>query len=89
MNSTKVDSYGRWNVLIVLTTGPANLTLVQSLDDNSEKIDLSVLVGEVWMCVGSDNMALPVSGLMNAEQEVEDSLNLTQAIKILSVICKM
>ena len=36
-----------------------------------------VLAGDVWLCVGSDNLALPMSGLANSSAEIAASLNFT------------
>ena len=36
-----------------------------------------VLAGDVWLCVGSDNLALSMSGLANSSAEISSSLNFT------------
>merc|ERR1711910_263663 len=58
--TTTVDGEGRWQAKVVLEPGgPYNLTLIHRWLSLPNKIELSVLAGEVWLCVGSDNMAMP------------------------------
>ena len=60
--------------------GPYNLTVhhrgAAVLPQRAEL--LNVLAGDVWLCVGSDNMALPMSGLANSSAEISNSLNFSQ-----------
>lgn len=37
-----------------------------------------MLAGEVWVCLGSDNMALPMAGLQDAAAQIQQSLNFSQ-----------
>ena len=50
----------------------------ESPDDNVTVELTNVLSGDVWLCVGSDDMGLPVASLVNSTQEIEAALNLTQ-----------
>ena len=43
-----------------------------------KKVELRVLAGEVWVCLGSDNMALPMAGLQDAAAQIQQSLNFSQ-----------
>jgi len=77
--TTRVDAEGRWQARVVLQPGgPHNLTLIHRWLALPNKIHLSVLAGEVWLCVGSDNMAMPMGRVINATQEIQSSLNYTQ-----------
>ena len=79
MATTRVDGEGRWQTKVVLQPGgPYNLTVFHRWLSMPKKIELTVLAGEVWLCVGSDNMAMPMAGVMNASHELETSLNFTQ-----------
>jgi len=59
------DASGRWRVkLPALQPGPK--TRLEIRGNNAITIE-NVLVGEVWLCSGQSNMAMPVSRAANAE----------------------
>jgi len=79
--STHVNGEGWWTLKVMLSPGgPYNLTLTQTpavgvlLSPETLKIE-NVLSGDVWMCVGSDDMALPMASVTNKtkEQLLKDS----------------
>jgi sialate O-acetylesterase len=60
---------GKWSVTLNPMSSGDPLTLtVQGGDARTRTIN-DVLVGEVWLCAGQSNMALPVSKAMNYEKE--------------------
>ena len=70
---------GRWQARVIFQPGgPYNLTRIHRWLSLPNKIELSVLAGEVWLCVGSDNMALPMAGVLNHTEEIMASPNYTQ-----------
>merc|ERR1711970_853032 len=77
--TTRVDNEGRWLTRVELEAGGQyNLTLIHRWLSLPNKIELAVLAGEVWLCVGSDNMAMPMAGVIHSQQEIRRSLNYTQ-----------
>jgi len=68
---TKADKNGKWSVRLKPETagGPFELT-VKGKNTITVK---DVLVGEVWLCSGQSNMEFTVNGVMNVEQEINDS----------------
>jgi sialate O-acetylesterase len=66
--SVKADSSGKWQVRLeaLPAGGPFEMTV-----SGDNKITITdVLVGEVWICSGQSNMALPVQRAMNSKEEV-------------------
>ena len=41
---------------------------------------LEPCLAQVWVCLGSDNMALPMEALEDGEELVQQSLNFTQVL---------
>ena len=79
LSYAQVDESGKWEAKVELKPGgPYNLTVIHRWLSLPDKIELTVLAGEVWLCVGSDNMALPMAGIINNKNEIKDSLNYTQ-----------
>lgn len=67
---------GDWNVVINTpgAGGPYELEVIA--DGGEPKVVFNdVMVGEVWLCCGQDNMELPVRKSLNAETEVEQAKN--------------
>jgi len=74
-----VDHQGRWLVNLHLETGgPYNLTVHHRWLSLPKKVELRVLAGEVWLCLGSDNMALPMAGLQDAHLQINQSIQFDQ-----------
>ena len=44
----------------------------------ARRVELRVLAGEVWVCLGSDNLALPMAALQDAGEQIQESLQFTQ-----------
>jgi sialate O-acetylesterase len=73
--SARADASGRWSVRLpaLPAGGPHRLTArtrsgaVQSVGD--------VYIGDVWLCSGQSNMALPVSRSLSASLEIANSAN--------------
>merc|ERR1719244_253815 len=72
--AARVDYLGKWLLSVNLTDGgPFNLTFVHKYGVIPQILNLPVFVGEVWLCVGSDNMALPMSQVSNSAHEISSS----------------
>ncbi len=65
------DSTGKWNVVVAtpVAGGPYTVTIS---DGEAVTLD-NVLVGDVWVCSGQSNMAMPMSGYKS--QPIEGSLD--------------
>ncbi|MDE3199467.1 MAG: hypothetical protein KGN79_00995 [Acidobacteriota bacterium] len=63
------DADGKWEVKIKppKTGGPYTMTI-----KGAQTVELhNVLVGDVWLCGGQSNMELPMSRVLNAEEEIK------------------
>ncbi len=62
------DAQGRWLVTLprVKGSGPYDLTI----SGKNEVTIHNVVVGDVWLCAGASNMALPLNAVDNAQQEI-------------------
>lgn len=67
----KADKNGKW--IIQLDSEKAGGPYELSIRGKNKIVIKNVLVGEVWICSGQSNMEFPVSGAMNAKQEINDS----------------
>ncbi|MCA9177372.1 MAG: sialate O-acetylesterase [Planctomycetales bacterium] len=65
--STTADKTGRWQVLLPPLKPGEPFSL--AISGSSSRRVQDVLVGEVWLASGQSNMAMPVRGAKNAEQE--------------------
>lgn len=67
MSVTQSDMNGNWQLTVLTPSagGPYEI----SITDGEETILKDILIGEVWLCSGQSNMALPLSG--RAGQPVE------------------
>ena len=67
--SATADGQGQWRVNLepLPTGGPFEMTIA----GNNTITIKDILVGEVWICSGQSNMALPVQRANNAEQEIQ------------------
>ena len=77
LGSGMVEREGRWSLVVMLSPGgPYNLTIYQrGAAVLPQRVHLNnVLAGDVWLCVGSDNMGLPMSGIANSSAEISNSL---------------
>lgn len=72
---TKVTSSGFWEVIIPQTSvnaNPQNITISKS-DEITSVIKLdNILIGDVWICAGQSNMAMPVGPSAPSFQGVEN-----------------
>lgn len=71
IKNTKADKNGKWIIRLDAENagGPYELSII-----GKNKIILkNVLVGEVWICSGQSNMEFAVSGVNNAEKEMNDA----------------
>jgi len=67
--TTKAGADGKWSVTLdPLPPGDALTLTVQGADARARTVN-DVLAGEVWLCSGQSNMALPVSKAQNFETE--------------------
>ena len=70
IKKTRADKNGKWIIRLDAENagGPYELSII-----GKNKIILkNVLVGEVWICSGQSNMEFTVSGVKNAEKEMND-----------------
>ena len=69
--SSRADIEGKWMVELAAMKagGPYDMTVSGK---NTIKLT-DILVGEVWICSGQSNMAMLVSSVNNAEQEVAEA----------------
>ena len=75
-NEAKVTATakGEWNVVINTPGAGGPYELEVSAEGGEPKVVFNdVMVGEVWLCCGQDNMELPVCKSLNAETEIEQS----------------
>ena len=65
------DAQGNWSLRLdaIQAGGPHQLTVRAT---NKLTIE-DVLIGEVWLCSGQSNMAMNVSGTLNAEEEIAEA----------------
>ena len=71
IKKTRADKNGKWIIRLDAENagGPYELSII-----GRNKIILkNVLVGEVWICSGQSNMEFTVSGVKNAEKEMNDA----------------
>ena len=77
--STRVTGRGQWWVELGLEQGgPYNMTVYQlwvSVEPQWISIN-NVMVGEVWLCVGSDTMALPMTSVTTPDN-IRDDINIS------------
>ncbi|HCE42046.1 MAG TPA: sialate O-acetylesterase [Lentisphaeria bacterium] len=67
---TKADANGRWRVDLEKTAAKSAPQVLTVAGKNTIKFE-DVLVGDVWICSGQSNMAMPVGSCINAEAEVK------------------
>jgi len=68
---TKAGKDGKWVVKLPSMEygGPYTMTIT-----GKNKIQFTnVMIGEVWVCSGQSNMEFPVSGVMNAKEEIANA----------------
>jgi hypothetical protein len=68
--STKVDDKGRWQArlpALKASREPKTLTVASSFADSTGIQLKDILIGEVWLCSGQSNMAMPVARAENAD----------------------
>ena len=72
---TTAKSDGQWSVMMPTgkAGGPFELTVTAKEGQPQVKIS-NVMVGEVWLCAGQSNMRWPVSKVLNAGREIENSV---------------
>jgi sialate O-acetylesterase len=71
---TTAGADGRWIVHLDLThPGPGPYTM--TVKGNNELTVNDVLIGAVWLASGQSNMEYPLSGTVNAAQEIAQSAN--------------
>ncbi|MEM7454889.1 MAG: sialate O-acetylesterase [Planctomycetota bacterium] len=83
--TTSADSNGNWSAQIQ-TPGPGGPYQMEvSVEGGDPKIVISdILVGEVWICAGQNNMSWPVGKAQDAETELVEAPKLTK-IKLFTV----
>lgn len=69
--TTAADGGGKWSVKIgpLATGGPASLKVT----GENAIVLRNVLVGEVWLCSGQSNMAMPVTRARDAQRELANA----------------
>ena len=79
------NAQGSWSVAIT-TAGPGGPYELEVIaEEGQPKVVFNdVMVGEVWLCSGQCNMALPVSNSLNAKNEIDNSKNFPE-LRLFSV----
>jgi len=67
--TAEADQDGKWSVTLDPMAAGGPLTLTIQGNDGRARVINDVLVGEVWLCSGQSNMALPVSKAKDFEIE--------------------
>jgi sialate O-acetylesterase len=67
--SGTADETGRWNATLPAMPSGGPLALVARAAGGESQSASDVLIGDVWLCSGQSNMALPVSRSIGGEQE--------------------
>jgi sialate O-acetylesterase len=77
------DASGRWTAELppMRAGGPHKLEAIAASGPRAGASD--ILIGDVWLCSGQSNMALPVSRTVNAEAEIARSAN--DSIRLLTI----
>ncbi len=72
--SAVADASGNWTGAIQTPEagGPYQVE-VKSKSDETKVVLNDVMIGEVWICGGQNNMAFPVADAFNAEAEIENA----------------
>ncbi len=66
---TKADKDGRWKVVLDPQPASADPRILR-ISGQSTEVVKDVLVGEVWLCSGQSNMAMPVKGVSDSAKEM-------------------
>ena len=73
---TTAGADGNWSVTMPTGKAGGPFELTVTAVEGQPQIKLSnVMVGEVWLCAGESNMRWPVSKVLNATREIENSLD--------------
>jgi sialate O-acetylesterase len=67
---TRADATGKWRVTLKKSRATAKPQVLVVKGTNTLTFK-DVLVGDVWICSGQSNMAMPVSNCINAEAEIK------------------
>eukprot|EP01084_Bolivina_argentea_P159301 277447_1 len=67
------DSKGDWKVEINPSTNFGTIMTVNIIGENNNITIKNVKMGDVFLCVGADNMAYPMSDIFNASQHIANS----------------
>ena len=72
---TTTGADGNWSVMLPTGKAGGPFELTVTAVEGQPQIKLSnVMVGEVWLCAGESNMRWPVSQVLNASREIENSV---------------
>jgi sialate O-acetylesterase len=68
------DAQGVWSTSIATPDagGPFNLEIA-AVDADPKVVFTDVMVGEVWICAGQENMECPMTDVLNPETEIDNS----------------
>ncbi|HEY6642758.1 sialate O-acetylesterase [Povalibacter sp.] len=77
------DREGRWSVSLPAMSAGGPYTLNATADSGDTRRINDVLIGDVWLCSGQSNMALPVNRALDARSEIANAKN--GSIRLLSV----
>ena len=79
----RTDGAGHWRSMLPAMPAGGPYSLQASAQSGASQLVSDVLVGDVWLCSGQSNMELPVSGSLNAAQEIAGSAH--PLIRVLTV----
>ena len=87
---TQSDFNGKWQ--LVVSTPSAGGPYEISITDGEEVILKDILIGEVWLCLGQSNMALPLKGRpgqpVEGANEILVKAKETFPLRVFTVACK-
>ncbi|HET7267559.1 MAG TPA: sialate O-acetylesterase [Oleiagrimonas sp.] len=71
--SARAGADGRWQVKLPALDAGGPYTLTAKASDGTTQTAHDVLIGDVWLCSGQSNMALPVKRTLNWPHEVANA----------------
>ncbi len=72
---TTTGADGNWSVMLPTGKAGGPFELIVAAAESEPQVKFSnVMVGEVWLCAGESNMRWPVSKVLNAGREIENSI---------------
>ncbi len=80
--TARADAQGHWQTELPAMSAGGPHTLTASTSTATQTVS-DVLIGDVWLCSGQSNMALPVARTLDARSEIANAAN--NSIRMLTV----